>query len=226
MAAWLLGRSRLTPLPARDWLLLGLGLSTFSWTVLALFVLFVVSRGVPKAWCLRFARGAPSACAVAFAAVNKDVRPRLLRFALSFGLLMMTYKQTKLSITGWSDVYPSHVKEALRVTHIERACLHLGAHWTYEDCLEKEFELRPGDVITYDQSASFLSNYFSHDFRTHVEYIPSDGDPKLYVARLRDHHVRWAGVYRSTPAEAALIAAGATHLFRIEGTGSDMYRMP
>ena len=41
VAAWLLGRSRLTPLPARDWLLLGLGLSTFSWSVLALFVLFV-----------------------------------------------------------------------------------------------------------------------------------------------------------------------------------------
>jgi hypothetical protein len=39
--AWLIGRSRLTPLPTRDWLLLGLGLSTFSWAVLGLFVLFV-----------------------------------------------------------------------------------------------------------------------------------------------------------------------------------------
>lgn len=41
IAAWALGRSGLTQLPARDWLLLGLGLSTFSWSVLALFVLFV-----------------------------------------------------------------------------------------------------------------------------------------------------------------------------------------
>jgi hypothetical protein len=39
--AWLIGRSRLTPLPARDWLLLGLGLSTFSWSVFVLFLLFV-----------------------------------------------------------------------------------------------------------------------------------------------------------------------------------------
>ena len=39
--AWLLGRSRLTPLATRDWLLLGLGLSTFSWLVLLLFVAFV-----------------------------------------------------------------------------------------------------------------------------------------------------------------------------------------
>ena len=41
IAAWLLGRSGLTQLPVRDWLLLGLGLSTFSWSVLALFVVFV-----------------------------------------------------------------------------------------------------------------------------------------------------------------------------------------
>jgi len=41
--AWLLGRSRLTPLTSRDWLLLGLGLSTFSWTVLLLFAAFVAA---------------------------------------------------------------------------------------------------------------------------------------------------------------------------------------
>ena len=42
VAAWWIGRSALTPLPARDWLLLGLGLSTFSWFVLGLFAVFVV----------------------------------------------------------------------------------------------------------------------------------------------------------------------------------------
>lgn len=40
VGAWLLGRSRLTALTTREWLLLGLGLSTFSWLVLGLFVLF------------------------------------------------------------------------------------------------------------------------------------------------------------------------------------------
>lgn len=39
--AWLIGRSRLTPLATRDWLLLGLGLSTFSWLVFGLFVAFI-----------------------------------------------------------------------------------------------------------------------------------------------------------------------------------------
>lgn len=54
--AWLIGRSRLTPLPVRDWLLLGLGLSTFSWSVFGLFVLFVAlfqwraRSGPPAGW--------------------------------------------------------------------------------------------------------------------------------------------------------------------------------
>lgn len=57
--AWLIGRSRLTPLPARDWLLLGLGLSTFSWSVFGLFVLFVAvfqwrARSGPPAGAQRF----------------------------------------------------------------------------------------------------------------------------------------------------------------------------
>jgi hypothetical protein len=41
VAAWWIGRSSLTPLPVRDWLLLGLGLSTFSWGVLGLFAVFI-----------------------------------------------------------------------------------------------------------------------------------------------------------------------------------------
>lgn len=192
----------------------------------ALFALFVAALAVPKAWWPRFAMGAPAACAVAFAMLVKDAKPRVVGFVASLALFAMTYSQTKLSITGWSDVYPSHVAEARRVTHVERACLHLGAHWSYEDCLQKEFELRAGDVVTYDESASFLSNFFEHDFRTRVEFISSLGDPHGYVQRLRDHHVRWAGVRRKTPAEAALVEAGAQHLFHIDGQEIDLYRMP
>ena len=41
--AWLIGRSRLTPLSTGEWLLLGLGLSTLSWLVFGLFVAFVAA---------------------------------------------------------------------------------------------------------------------------------------------------------------------------------------
>ena len=41
--ASLLGRSRSTPLPTHEWLLLGLGLSTFSWSVMLLAVLWMMA---------------------------------------------------------------------------------------------------------------------------------------------------------------------------------------
>jgi hypothetical protein len=43
LLAWLIGRSRLTPLSSLEWLLLGLGLSTFSWLVLGVFGVFVAA---------------------------------------------------------------------------------------------------------------------------------------------------------------------------------------
>jgi hypothetical protein len=41
VVAWLIGRSGLTPLATAEWLLLGLGLSTFSWGVFAAFLVFI-----------------------------------------------------------------------------------------------------------------------------------------------------------------------------------------
>ena len=191
-----------------------------------LFILFVASLAVPKAWWPRFAMGAPAAAAIAFAWVQTSMRSRFVRGVLSLWLLTMTYSTTKVAFSGWNDVFPSHWQEALRWTHIERASIQLGAHWEYQDGLEKEFELRPGDVITYDESASFLSNYFVHDFRTHVAFVSSEGDPHLYVQRVQAAHARWVGVRKTSGAEKALKDAGAIRLFDAPATGSTIYRMP
>lgn len=72
--AWLLGRSHLTPLPARDWMLLGLGLSTFSWAVFGLFVVFMAVfqwrlRNSPPAQSSRFNLMQVGLAALAVAAV-------------------------------------------------------------------------------------------------------------------------------------------------------------
>jgi hypothetical protein len=193
---------------------------------IVLMVLFVASLGVPKAWWPRFAMGAPAAAVIAFAWVHKDVRSKILKGLFSLALLTATYSTTKTSFSGWNDVFPSHWQEALRATHTERAALRLGAHWRYEDSLEKEFELRAGDVVTYDEGSTFLSNFFVHDFRTRVEFVSSAGDPQLYLQRLRSLHVMWAGVQKDTPAEAAVAQSGAQKLFNIEGTNENVYRMP
>jgi len=86
LVAALLGRSALSPLPIRDWLLLGLGLSTFSWAVLGLFVLFVVtfhwrSRTAPPDDPTRFnllQAGTAALAVIALAAVIAAVPEGLL----------------------------------------------------------------------------------------------------------------------------------------------------
>src|SRR5690606_24213672 len=45
LLALVLGRTSLTPLATRHWLLLGLGFSTFSWPVLGLVVLWLLAAG-------------------------------------------------------------------------------------------------------------------------------------------------------------------------------------
>ena len=50
LIAVVLGRVGLTPLPIRHWLLLGLGLSTYSWPVLGLVVGWLLACGARKRW--------------------------------------------------------------------------------------------------------------------------------------------------------------------------------
>ena len=48
--ALILGRVRITPLNTRQWVLLGLGFSTFSWYVLAAVVVWLLSTGARRNW--------------------------------------------------------------------------------------------------------------------------------------------------------------------------------
>jgi hypothetical protein len=48
--ALILGRIRVTPLNTRHWVLLGLGFSTFSWSVLAVVVVWLLSTGARRNW--------------------------------------------------------------------------------------------------------------------------------------------------------------------------------
>jgi hypothetical protein len=48
--ALILGRIPVTPLNTRHWVLLGLGFSTFSWSVLAVVVVWLLSTGARRNW--------------------------------------------------------------------------------------------------------------------------------------------------------------------------------
>jgi hypothetical protein len=74
IAALIVGGLRLTHLPARDWLLLGVGLSSFSWLVLAVFALFIGAfewraRSAPMSDPLRFRALQAALAVLAIAAV-------------------------------------------------------------------------------------------------------------------------------------------------------------
>ncbi len=193
---------------------------------LPLLFVFVVAISVPAARWPRYTIGGPAALLVVFGCVLAMTRQKVVRAAISLALVGLTASVSMGALQGWQEIYPSHFKEMLRATAIERASIPLGAHWTYDDALRREFELRPGDVVTYDESANFISNFFNHDFRHRVEYVPSAGDPQDFVRRVRAASATWAGVTQGTPAERALQQAGAQKLFVAQGTTTVVYRMP
>lgn len=85
------------------------------------------------------------------------------------------------------------------------------ANWEPWLAAKRDQELRPGDVVVYDEGVSFLSDFFSPDFRTRVEFVSSD-DAAAFLARVQADQARWVAVRTATPAEAALRLAGATFL--------------
>ena len=56
LLAFVLGRTKLTPLASRDWLLLGLGFSTFSWIALAFIVAWLLIVDVQRDWKRKLSR--------------------------------------------------------------------------------------------------------------------------------------------------------------------------
>lgn len=193
---------------------------------LLVVVFFVQALQVPAAVWPRFVIGAASASLVALAIVHTDLHSRLLRFVVSCALVVLTFVGYQDAFRGFI-VFPRYLERARRADTVERAALQIDTFlWPTRWALQRERELQPGDVITYDQSVHFISDLFSHDYRTRVVYVPSDGDPQAFVHRVRSLNARWVGVQVDTPAERALQAAGAEYLFQTPLSTMAMYRMP
>jgi hypothetical protein len=125
-------------------------------------------------------------------------------------------------------MYAKHFGEALRASPLKRSALQVVDWlWTTEQNLLKERELRAGDVVVYDQSVDFLAEFFTRDYRTRVEYVPSDGDVREYLARIDALKPRWVGVERGSAAERALAERrGVEFLFQAPRSRIALYRMP
>jgi hypothetical protein len=200
---------------------------------LPILALALVSLTVQAAWWPRFVMGVATAGLVALGVVHGRVVRGPLRPGLSLLFLALT------AVTFWQGasaqvrqadlfMYTKHFGEALRASPLERSALQVVDWlWPTEWHLLKERELKAGDVVVYDQSAYFLTEFFTRDYRTRVEYVPSDIDVREYLARIDALKPRWVGVQRGSAAERALMERrGAEFLFLTPRFDTGVYRMP
>lgn len=86
LIASILGRLKLTPLGTRQWLLLGLGFSTFSWYALTLVVIWLLASGVLHDWKKTLPRWQYNGVQVSFALVSLIAMATIV-VSLPMGLL-------------------------------------------------------------------------------------------------------------------------------------------
>ena len=192
-----------------------------------------VALAVQSAWWPRFVMGAATAGLVALGAVGGRLHHRVPRAGLSLlflGLTGVTFWQGASAQVRQADLfmYPHHFLEALRASPARRASLQVVDWlWPTEWRLRMEQELKAGDVVAYDESVYFLAELFTRDYRTRVEYVPSEGNVETYLARIDALKPRWVGVRRNSLAEGALRERrGAQYLFLAPTSELVLYRMP
>lgn len=188
-------------------------------------LLFALSLVVPAAWWPRYTYGAGVAGLLAFALVHPQVRSRLLRLAASTAFaafILFDFWRVRPSVV--QAPFAEHFAEARRGDAAQRNSVEFGLMWPHRWSLARETELRPGDVVAYDESVLFLGEFFTSDYRTSVVYVPSETEPRTFVARVRRARARWVGVRAGSYAAADLSRAGGRLLFQTGSTA--IYETP
>ncbi len=200
---------------------------------LPILALALVALTVQAAWWPRFVMGVATAGLVALGVVHGRLVRGSLRPGLSLTFLVLlgvTFWQGASAQVQMADLfmYTKHFKRALRAGPLERSALQVVDWlWPTEWNLLKERELKAGDVVAYDESVNFLAEFFTRDYRTRVEYVPSEGDVRDYLARIDALKPRWVGVRGGSAAERALREQrGAEYLFHAPTSDIVLYRMP
>lgn len=197
--------------------------------VLPLYALLFAALLVPAPWWPRFVVGAAIAGLVAIGHLQAHMESRGVRIGYSIVFVVLTaatfYKGAEAQFRQ-ADLYgyPQQFREALRRSPKERHTLQVVNYLLPEKwAVAKEREFQPGDVLAYDDSVNFLGDLFTHDYRSRVEYVPSQ-DLAQFQARIAELNPRWVGVRRGSPAEAHLRQRGAEFLFMAPASQMAMYR--
>ena len=201
--------------------------------VLPILLLLALGLAVPAAHWARFSLAAAIAALVGFGGLLAQLEPRAKAAAraLSAALLVLLVGGLSWSVHSlWRNRFhygwPLHLAGAWHATAEERSTLQLTSWlWPKFWAEQRERELRTGNVVAYDESQDFLSEYATRDYRTRTVFVSSQ-DAGSYVARLRQSGARWAGVREGSESEGALQRWGAERLFKAPRTGTQLYRLP
>ncbi|MDC0710390.1 hypothetical protein POL68_18075 [Stigmatella sp. ncwal1] len=203
-------------------------------SALPILVLGLLAVTVQAAWWPRFTIGVATAGLVALGALHGRLGayawPRRGLSLVFLGLTLFTFWQGASAQAHQADLlmYSKHLAETWRASPHERAALQV-VDWLWPTPwnLLKEEELKKGDVVVYDQSVEFLAEFFTRDYRTRVEYVPSNGQVSDYLARIDTLKPRWVGVQQGSEAQRALVQErGAQFLFHAPRSAIALYRMP
>ncbi len=168
--------------------------------VLALFVLSVVG---PSAWSPRHTIGIASAAIIAFGMVHSLAKGRLQKGLLSIVAVGLTAATYVRALPGYI-AFPTHFARAVAADDLHRATIRFWDPICLPEplALLKETELRPGDVVVFDEHTAYISELWTRDYRNRLIRIdPGKGGDAAYAKALREAHPRWMSVGRGSPAE-------------------------
>ncbi len=196
--------------------------------ILALFFSPLV---LPGAWWPRYTLTVVAAGLLAFSAI---VAP----LALTRWRHVLTWSATLLALAGAARpirdlirdretyVWPSHVLAALSGTEATLARPTIAPWmWPKEWRALQHAALRPGDVVSYDESAEFIGEYFGENGQQRAQFVSSK-DANRFMEEVSAQKVRWVGVAAGSEAEQKLMQTGATLIGQHPSTGERLYQRP
>ncbi|NMO17351.1 hypothetical protein HPC49_24135 [Pyxidicoccus fallax] len=214
-------------LPALLWVGLSGVFSRERFFRLSLLLLAGLTILVPAAWWGRFTLGLPAAGLAAFAVLHRQVRTPYLQTLLSAVAAFLCVASYAKASVGY-QVLPTFGRHAVAgVTDDMRLRSRMGWLWTPEAVRLREQELKPGDVVAYDNSTDFLGEYWTRDLRNRVEYVNHEGDSPAYLQKLRALRPRWVSVRKDSSAERLLLGQSGAfqRIFDCPTSSAVMYRV-
>lgn len=214
-------------LPALLWVSAFAAFSRERFFRLSLPLLAGLSVLVPAAWWGRFTLGLPAAGLVALAVLHRQLRTRYLQVPLSAVAAFLCVASFARASVGY-QVLPTMGRRAVPGLRDEdRVRARMGWMWPPDAARLREQELKPGDVVVYDNATTFLGEYWTEDLRNRVEYVQHDGADDVYLAKLRALRPRWVSVGRDSPAERLLLehSPDFERLFDCPLSSAVMYRV-